>query len=554
MQRGVGASSAELSWVVSGYALTFGLVLVASGRLGDDRGRKKMFLLALALFTLTSAAAGSRAERGDARRRPPAAGRGRRDAQPAGHRLHPAAVHGPRARAGVRAVRRRDRHLHRDRPAARRPAAAVGRRGRRLALGVLRQRPDRRRGPGPRRPPAARGTRRAAAERRPLDLVGARPARRRGRRAHVPAGALRAGPGERARGGCSGSPSSCCWRSSPGSAGPAARTGTRWSNFGLLRTRSYALGTSLGLLYFAGFTAIFFVVTLFLQNGRGYTPLEAGLALTPFALGSAVTSAIGGRLVSRLGKPLVVLGLLAVAVGLVAVDVVLRLDPAAGRLGDRRAAPARRHRQRLRHRAEPDPRARGGAPAGGRHRGRACCRPASASARRSASPRSARSSSASSPRRAATGRWPSAAGLIGAVAFVVLALLLGLADLALDRRRRRPPPAAERPTADEPAHPRPAPPRRGRRVDPARAGSPTRRGGRPSGRCDGDARGRRRARGAVAAVDGTGLPPARRTGAGTFQLVARADGHPPEVGWVAVPASGEVVRDVALGSTSPAAD
>src|ERR1700712_5205724 len=58
MQRGVGASSAELSWVVSGYALTFGLVLVSSGRLGDDRGRKKMFLLALALFTLTSLAAG----------------------------------------------------------------------------------------------------------------------------------------------------------------------------------------------------------------------------------------------------------------------------------------------------------------------------------------------------------------------------------------------------------------------------------------------------------------------------------------------------------------
>ena len=99
----------------------------------------------------------ARAERGDARRRPPAAGRGRRDAEPAGHRLHPAAVHRPRARAGVRAVRRRDRHLHRDRPAARRPAAAVGRRGRRLALGVLRQRPDRRRGPGPRRPPAPEG-------------------------------------------------------------------------------------------------------------------------------------------------------------------------------------------------------------------------------------------------------------------------------------------------------------------------------------------------------------------------------------------------------------
>src|SRR6195952_6128708 len=54
MQLGLGASSAELSWVVSGYALTFGLVLVASGRLGRHRGRRKMFLIALALFTITS--------------------------------------------------------------------------------------------------------------------------------------------------------------------------------------------------------------------------------------------------------------------------------------------------------------------------------------------------------------------------------------------------------------------------------------------------------------------------------------------------------------------
>ncbi len=100
-------------------------------------------------------------------------------------------------------------------------------------------------------------------------------------------------------------------------------------NFGLLRTRSYALGTTLGLLYFAGFTSIFFVLTLFLQQGRGFTPLEAGLALTPFALGSAASSALGGRLISRFGKPLVVIGLLVVAVGLVAIDVVLRFDPSS---------------------------------------------------------------------------------------------------------------------------------------------------------------------------------------------------------------------------------
>ena len=42
-------------------------------------------------------------------------------------------------------------------------------------------------------------------------------------------------------------------------------------------------------------TSIFFVLTLFLQQGRAFTPLEAGLALTPFALGSAASSAIGKR-------------------------------------------------------------------------------------------------------------------------------------------------------------------------------------------------------------------------------------------------------------------
>ncbi len=45
----LGLTTSQLQWVVSGYALTFGLVLVASGRLGDDRGRKKMFMISLAL-------------------------------------------------------------------------------------------------------------------------------------------------------------------------------------------------------------------------------------------------------------------------------------------------------------------------------------------------------------------------------------------------------------------------------------------------------------------------------------------------------------------------
>ena len=45
--RGIQASPAELEWVVSGYALTFGLGLVPMGRIGDRFGYKPMFLAGL---------------------------------------------------------------------------------------------------------------------------------------------------------------------------------------------------------------------------------------------------------------------------------------------------------------------------------------------------------------------------------------------------------------------------------------------------------------------------------------------------------------------------
>src|SRR3954471_12998427 len=51
-------SAGELQWVLSGYALTFGLVLVPAGRYGDARGRRNVFIAGLLLFTLSSAAAG----------------------------------------------------------------------------------------------------------------------------------------------------------------------------------------------------------------------------------------------------------------------------------------------------------------------------------------------------------------------------------------------------------------------------------------------------------------------------------------------------------------
>lgn len=58
LEHGLGASEAVQSWVVSGYALTFGLALVPAGRLGDMRGRRQVFLVGLALFTVASLACG----------------------------------------------------------------------------------------------------------------------------------------------------------------------------------------------------------------------------------------------------------------------------------------------------------------------------------------------------------------------------------------------------------------------------------------------------------------------------------------------------------------
>ncbi|MER7927307.1 MFS transporter [Streptomyces sp. NPDC096057] len=52
-----GAGFANVSWVLSAYAIVFAAVLVPAGRIADQWGRKKVLLAGVALFTLTSAAA-----------------------------------------------------------------------------------------------------------------------------------------------------------------------------------------------------------------------------------------------------------------------------------------------------------------------------------------------------------------------------------------------------------------------------------------------------------------------------------------------------------------
>jgi EmrB/QacA subfamily drug resistance transporter len=58
MQSDLGAGPSELEWIVAGYGLTTGVGLIPAGRLGDRHGRRAIFTLGIALFTVASAACG----------------------------------------------------------------------------------------------------------------------------------------------------------------------------------------------------------------------------------------------------------------------------------------------------------------------------------------------------------------------------------------------------------------------------------------------------------------------------------------------------------------
>jgi EmrB/QacA subfamily drug resistance transporter len=58
IQRDLGMPAAELQWIVTGYALTFGSLLLAGGRLADLLGRRRLLVAGLVLFALASVACG----------------------------------------------------------------------------------------------------------------------------------------------------------------------------------------------------------------------------------------------------------------------------------------------------------------------------------------------------------------------------------------------------------------------------------------------------------------------------------------------------------------
>ncbi|WP_371477756.1 MFS transporter [Kitasatospora sp. NBC_00315] len=329
IRSGLDMSESGLQWVLSGYALTFGLALVPAGRLGDARSRRAVFMVGLALFTATSVLAGA----------------ARTEEWLVAARLAQGVAGGILVPQVSGFIQQLFQGAERGRAfgllgATIGVSTAVGP----LLGGLLIQAFG-----------TEEGWRWVFYVNLPIGLV-ALPLAYRLLPAPAPPKAAPAG-GPRRRGDFdpvgvlllgAGTillllpfvqreqwHSAAKWLLLPlalallaAFAGWEVRYARRREplvSMSLFRARPYALGTLLSLVYFAGFTAIFFIFTLYLQSGLHYSALAAGLAVTPFALGSGAAAAVGGRVVHRVGRPLVTGGLVLVAFGLAVAGGVVHL-------------------------------------------------------------------------------------------------------------------------------------------------------------------------------------------------------------------------------------
>src|SRR3954471_14538241 len=101
---------------------------------------------------------------------------------------------------------------------------------------------------------------------------------------------------------------------------------------GVFRSRTLRSANIVGLLTGASLFAMFFFISLYLQQVLGYSPLRTGFAYLPLAVTIFLSAGAASALVQRLGvRPVLTVGLLFVAVGLV---LCSRVDAGGSYLGD----------------------------------------------------------------------------------------------------------------------------------------------------------------------------------------------------------------------------
>ncbi|MEO7125546.1 MAG: MFS transporter [Nakamurella sp.] len=86
----------------------------------------------------------------------------------------------------------------------------------------------------------------------------------------------------------------------------------------LLTNRGFTAGLLLGLAYFAAVNGFAYVISLFFQLQLGMSALQASLGLSPLMVGIIVASFIARPLIPKLGRALVVYGLIVTLAGAIA--------------------------------------------------------------------------------------------------------------------------------------------------------------------------------------------------------------------------------------------
>ncbi|MDB5541615.1 MAG: transporter [Devosia sp.] len=95
-------------------------------------------------------------------------------------------------------------------------------------------------------------------------------------------------------------------------------------NFGLISNPNYLLGLLITTIFASGIPAMFMVISLLLQSGYGFTPLESGLTNTPFSVGVLAVSLFIGRLGQRYLRTRLAVGAALLVIGIAWLDFVIR--------------------------------------------------------------------------------------------------------------------------------------------------------------------------------------------------------------------------------------
>jgi EmrB/QacA subfamily drug resistance transporter len=94
------------------------------------------------------------------------------------------------------------------------------------------------------------------------------------------------------------------------------RDGSPLVQLSLFRERAFSVGMAIAVTFFLGIASFALILTLFLQIGLGFTPLHAGLTFLPFSAGVLVSSGLAARLAPRFGRGVTMTGALVMSAGM----------------------------------------------------------------------------------------------------------------------------------------------------------------------------------------------------------------------------------------------